>query len=149
MIICRCIVLSKSREWLAVSNNTTIDRLRTQITSTLNTYARGITEGVENAAEITIKEMVARTKARPTTKFSTGSYAKHISSQVGESSIHARSRVWYVKDPDYRIAHLINNGHALRDGGSYRGDRHVTMAAEQAEIDFTARVEEVIRNANH
>lgn len=131
-----------------MSSNATIDNLRTQISSTLNTYARGITEGVENAAEITIKEMVARTKARPTTPISTGSYARHISSQVGESSIHARSRVWYVKDPEYRIAHLINNGHALRGGGNYRGDRHVTEAAEQAEIDFTTRVEEVIRNAN-
>jgi hypothetical protein len=132
-----------------VSTNTTVEQLRTHITSVLGTYSRRITEGVETAAEITVKEMVKRTKERRTTKFSKGLYARHIASQVGESSIHARSRIWYVKDPEYRLTHLINNGHALRDGGRYAGDQHVTKAAEQAEIDFMARVEEVIRNANN
>jgi hypothetical protein len=130
-----------------VSND--INQLRNRIHAVLNTYSDHIADAIENAAEITVKEMAQRTKGRQTTRFSRGHYAKHIASQVGENTIHARSRVWYVKDPEYRITHLINNGHALRGGGRYAGDQHVTKAAEQAEIDFMARVEEVIRNANN
>lgn len=130
-------------------SNTDIDRLRDTMMSRLNTYSRTIIEGVEKAADDTVKEMVARTKTRPSGKFSTGKYAKAIASQVGENSVFARSRIWYVKKPRYRIAHLINNGHAVRGGGRYEGDKHVTRAAEQAMTDFDRRVREVIDNASN
>lgn len=117
--------------------------------SRLNTYSKTIIDGVEKAADDTVKEMVARTKARPSGKFSTGKYAKAIASQKGEDSVFARSRIWYVKKPRYRIAHLINNGHAVRGGGRYEGDKHVTRAAEQAMTDFDRRVREVIDNASN
>jgi hypothetical protein len=130
-------------------SNVDIDRVSNTIRTTLNTYSRQIVEGVEKAADVTVKEMVKETKKRPTGRFSTGRYARAISSQVGENTIHARSQIWYVKSPDYRVTHLINNGHALRDGGRYSGDKHVTRAAERAMADFETRVREVIENASN
>ena len=129
--------------------NVDIDRVSNAIRTQLNTYSRTITTRIGEAAELTVKEMVKRTKKRPTTKYSRGHYARAIASQVGENSIHAQSRIWYVKSPHYRVTHLINNGHALRNGGRYSGDKHVTRAAEQAMADFETRVREVIENASN
>lgn len=130
-------------------SNVDINRLSGVIRTGLNTYSRTITDGIEKAADQSVKEMVKRTKQRKTTRASTGRYARAIASQVGENSISARSRIWYVKSPRYRITHLINNGHPLRDGRRYAGDQHVTKAAEQAMTDFENRVREVVRSASN
>lgn len=130
-------------------SNVDIDRISGVISTGLNTYARTIVDGIEKAAEETVKEMVKRTKKRPTTKLSRGKYARSIASQVGENTITARSRVWYVKKPRYRLAHLLNNGHAVRGGGRVSGDKHVTRAAETAMRDFETRVAEVIERASN
>jgi len=129
-------------------SNTDIERLSGVIQTGLNTYSRTITQGIEKAAEESVKEMVKRTKQRPTGRTSTGRYARSIASQVGENTISAKSRIWYVKSPRYRITHLINNGHPLRNGRRYAGDRHVTNAAQQAITDFERRVREVVNNAS-
>ena len=139
---------SRSWGWREVSN-VELDRLAGAIRTQLTTYSRTITTRIGEAAEETVKEMVKRTKKRPTTKFSRGDYARAITSQVGDNTIYAQSRIWYVKSPEYRVTHLINNGHATRGGGRYSGDKHVTKAAEQAMIDFETRVREVIENASN
>ncbi len=129
--------------------NTNVNRVRDTIVRVLNTYESNIVDRIGPVAKVTVEEMVQRTKQRRTTRYSTGKYARLISHRDGEHSLHRRSHIWYVKEPKYRITHLINNGHALVNGGRYPGDKHVTKAAEQAEIDFMTRVEEVIRNANN
>ena len=130
-------------------SNTDINRVSNTIRATLNTYSRQIVEGVEKAADVTVKEMVKETKKRPKGRYSTGRYARAIASQVGDNTIYARSRIWYVKAPRYRLTHLINNGHAIRGGGHYSGDKHVTKAADHAMTNFETRVREVIENASN
>ena len=130
-------------------SNVQIDRLSTVISQTLNTYSRDVADGVAQAAEITVNEMVQRTKQRPTTKLSRGKYARSIASREGERTLMRRSQIWHVKKPRYRLAHLLNHGHRLRGGGHVSGDRHVTQAAEKSKIDFENRVVEVIRRAGN
>lgn len=130
-------------------SNTDINRVSNTIRATLNTYSRQIVEGVEKAADVTVKEMVKETKKRPGGRYSTGRYARAIASQVGQNTIYAKSRIWYVKAPRYRITHLINNGHAIRGGGHYAGDKHVTKATDHAIERFETRVREVIENASN
>jgi hypothetical protein len=57
------------------------------------------------------------------------------------------SKVWHVKKPDYRLAHLLDKGHALRGGGHYDGNQHVTNATNRAVESFQRKLEEVIRDA--
>lgn len=128
-------------------SNVGIDQLETVISANLNRWAGKIANGVNQAAEITVKEMVQKTKQRKRrTKPIRGKYARAIASRPAQQTIHARSHVWYVKAPHYRLAHLLNNGHATLRGHRVSGDQHVTEAAEQAKIDFEKRIEEVIRN---
>lgn len=130
-------------------SNVSIDRVAHEITVQLDTFSKAVSDGVEKAAETTVKEMVQQTKQRKTTKASRGKYARSIASQVGESSLTARSRIWYVKKPRYRLTHLLNNGHATLGGGRVSGDQHVTRAAEKAMTDFENRVREVVRNESN
>lgn len=128
-------------------SNVGIDQLETVISANLNRWAGKIANGVNQAAEITVKEMVQKTKQRKRrTKPIRGKYARAITSRPAQQTIHARSHVWYVKAPHYRLAHLLNNGHATLGRRRVSGDQHVTEAAEQAKIDFERRIEEVIRN---
>jgi hypothetical protein len=129
-------------------SNVEINQLETVISTELNRWAGKIADGVNQAAQITVKEMVQKTKQRKTTKLSRGKYARAIASRPAQQTIHARSHIWYVKAPRYRLAHLLNNGHATLGRGRVTGDQHVTKAAEQAKTDFERRVEEVIRNAS-
>ena len=130
-------------------SNVSIDRVAREITVQLDTFAKAVSDGVEKAAETTVKEMVQQTKQRKTTKLSRGKYARSIASQVGESTLTARSRIWYVKTPRYRLTHLLNNGHAVRGGGHVPGDQHVTRAAEKAMTNFENRVREVVRDESN
>ena len=127
--------------WLAVSN-IPLDQLASTIQEGLNLYSKAILDGVDEAAKTAVDEMVQSTKQRPTKDYrATGKYARCHASQVGENSLTAKSRIWYVKDPQFRLTHLLNNGHRTRSGGHVSGDNHVTNAAEQA----MSRFEELVR----
>ena len=127
--------------WLAVSN-IPLNQLASTIQEGLNLYSKAILDGVAEAAKTAVDEMVQSTKQRPTKDYrATGKYARCHASQVGENSLTAKSRIWYVKDPQFRLTHLLNNGHRTRSGGHVSGDNHVTNAAEQA----MSRFEELVR----
>lgn len=130
-------------------SNVDIDKLSGVIKSNLSAYSQTIVEGIGKAAETTVAEMVKSTKQRPTSKLSRGKYARSIASQEGLNTVTARSRIWYVKKPRYRLAHLLNNGHAVRGGGRVSGDKHITKATEKAIADFETRVREVVENASN
>jgi len=131
--------------WLAVSN-IPLDQLASTIQEGLNLYSKAILDGVDEAAKTAVDEMVQSTKQRPTKDYrATGKYARCHASQVGENSLTAKSRIWYVKDPQFRLTHLLNNGHRTRSGGHVSGDGHVTNAAEQAMSRFEDLVRGVIQ----
>lgn len=129
-------------------SNVNINQLQTAISTQLNTFARNVTDAVERAAESAVADMVQETKQRKTTKLSRGKYARAIASRPAQQTIHARSHIWYVKKPRYRLAHLLNNGHATLKGRRVPGDMHVTRAAERAKANFEATLVEVIEREN-
>ena len=143
--IARCIGRSVSWGWREVSN-ISLEALASTIQEGLNLYSTNILNGIDQAAKTAVDEMVQTTKQRPTRDYrATGKYARCHASQVGENSLTAKSRIWYVKDPQFRLTHLLNNGHRTRSGGHVSGDHHVTNAAETAMSRFEDEVREVIR----
>ena len=58
-----------------------------------------------------------------------------------------RKRVIYVKDPHYRLTHLLENGHALRTGGRTRRFPHFAdgqaFVDENGEKILTKKLEEI------
>lgn len=126
-------------------SNITIDQLSDAIQARLDTFETSVREGVKKAVDESMDEMVKETKN--TAQKRTGNYKKKIGATVGEDTLMKYSKVWHVKAPDYRLAHLLNNGHALRNSGRYAGNQHVTDAANHAVESFQHKLEEVIRDA--
>lgn len=114
-------------------------------------YGESVMKGTKKAVDQTMKEMVKETKDTAPKKAilgrPAGTFANHISSKKGVDSTHAYSKVWYVRSPEYRLAHLLNNGHALRQGGRWEGTNFITNASRTSAEVFERRVKEAIQNA--
>lgn len=126
-------------------SNITIDQLADAITAQLNTFETSVREGVKKAVDETMDEMIRET--RSTAQVRTGRYKRKISATVGENTLMKYSKVWHVKNPDYRLAHLLDKGHKLRNGRRYEGNQHVQTAEQHAVENFQRKLEEVIHDA--
>lgn len=138
--------MSSSWGWLEVSN-IQIDQLADEISAQLETFAKNVRDGVKKAVDESMDEMVKETRSKAQARPGGGRYKRKIGATVGANTLTTYSKVWHVKAPQYRLAHLLDKGHALRGGGRYEGNQHVTNAANHAAESFQRKLEEVIHDA--
>lgn len=84
----------------------------------------------------TIKE-VARTgqrQLRGTSPYRTGEYAKGWAVKFETKRLSAGAII-YGKDPTFRMAHLLENGHLMRNGKRSRPIKHIEPVAEWANTE--------------
>lgn len=63
----------------------------------------------------------------------TGEYRSHFAIQT-ESAAHRHTATWHVEAPEYRLTHLLENGHATRDGKRRtKKIKHIAKGQEIAE----------------
>lgn len=127
--------------------NITIDQLGEAIQAQLTSFETSVREGVRKAVDETMGEMVKESKQNAQARPGSGRYKRSIGAVIGENTLLSYSKVWRVKSPHYRRAHLLDKGHATRNGGHYSGNAHVTNAERRAVDAFQRRIEEVIRDA--
>lgn len=118
----------------------------------LEEYDEQIVEGSCKAVDKTMRRMVSRSKAdapkRELPGRPAGTYANHITSKVLSRSKTEYTKVWYVKAPEYPLTHLLNNGHALHQGGRWEGTGFLTKIAEDEKKSFEEAVRQVIADAS-
>lgn len=75
-----------------------------------------------------------------------GKYKKAMAVKTLWENFYGKVKVWYVKPPYYRLPHLLERGHAKRNGGRTQAFPHIEKNTEKAQKRFEDRVEEIIKN---
>ena len=107
----------------------------------LEAYTREVADEVRDAAVKVGEEAAGELRASGPKK--TGKYSKSWKIKVveGDETIH----VTVHNARYYRLTHLLENGHANRDGSRTRGRPHIKPVEEKVKDEYLKAVEEAIR----
>lgn len=111
-----------------------------EITKALREYTTEVEEGLEKAKEKAAKDGAKTLKTTSPKRPGSGKYAK-----AWRATKEGGTWVIHVAAPHYRLAHLLEKGHAKRGGGRVPGRVHIAPVEEQVIDQFTNDVERVIR----
>lgn len=126
------------------TNNISITKLSSEIQKILQQNAGKITDRVKILAKDTVEDLTKNTKRDSPVR--TKEYKKHITNKKTKETSTSAIYKWYVKDPEYRLTHLIANGHAKRNGGRVEGNFPLAKNVTEAEKKFICGVKEIIKN---
>ena len=129
-----------------MSGKVSIDGLASAIEKELKTYSDNVIQGIRKQTDKSMRQLVQETKATAPVGHRKKHYRDSITSKVSNSSSFAYERQWYVRGSDYRLSHLLNNGHALRDGGRYPGTKFISKAEVSVVREYEDAIKEVLRN---
>lgn len=126
-----------------------VDELANLIAEYMSNYSQDITDGVKKAVDVVAKETNEEIKKHVTFKQPTGEYVKAFRIKTIYESKYNKGKVWRVLEPYYRLTHLLEKGHALRQGGRAQEYPHIKYGEELAQRRMEELVKEVIEDAGH
>lgn len=122
------------------------DELSNAIHRELTIYSQNVIDGIKTEAKSHMRQLVKETKATAPV----GHRSKHYRDSIKSKKLFEDGReieyVWYVDGSDYRLSHLLEKGHALRDGGRTEGTHFIQNASDPILEDYIKAIEEVIKN---
>lgn len=124
----------------------TIEHLNEIIVGALDEYNRQVVKDVKKQTKKAMKDLVANTKAdAPVGQGWNGHYRDDIGSRKEKEDDQSLVMMWYVKTGNYRLSHLLNNGHALRDGGRYQGTNFIGKNVDRITTWYLDALEEAVK----
>lgn len=129
-----------------MSNNISFDKIGEAIAKELSVYHESVIAGIKTESQKSIKQLVKDTKATAPVGRRKKHYKDSITSKKLSEDERSVSYVWYVKGSDYRLSHLLENGHAKRNGGRVEGTHFIQKASDPILEQYLKAVEEVIKN---
>ncbi len=126
-----------------MSRRISIDALADTVMECLNDYAEVSAEGMKKAvrkAGNTVKKEIGANAPKDT-----GAYAKSWAVKNTKENSHSLEVTVYSKNR-YQLAHLLEHGHAKRNGGRVAGKSHIAPAEETGIRQLEAEIERCLRN---
>ena len=125
-----------------MAQNISISELAGTVMNGLNEYARLATEDMKEAvrsAGKTVRKEIKGNAPKNTGEYGMSWRVKTVreTSQTLAVVVHSRNR--------YQLAHLLEYGHALRNGGRYEGEVHIATAEEQGMRQLQEEIERALR----
>lgn len=116
----------------------------------LQSYSDAVSEKIGEAVETVANEVNDEIKQHVTFRQPTGKYVNAFRvKKLNTGSKLNHSRVWHVIGPQYRLTHLLEHGHALRNGGRVRAFPHIKYGEELAELRMLELTEKAVQDAGH
>lgn len=123
-----------------------IGELSEAINRELTLYGQHVIDGIKKEAKNSMSQLVKETKATAPVGKRKKHYRDSIKSKKVSENDRSVSYMWYVAGSDYRLSHLLENGHALRRGGRVNGTHFIKKASDPILEKYEKAVEEVIKN---
>jgi hypothetical protein len=118
-----------------MANKISIDDLAKTIESEVRNWTKDVVDDINEIKKDVTKSGVRTLKASSPKR--TGDYAKNWTSKKLKNG----DQVIYQKAPTYRLTHILEKGHAKRNGGRVAPEVHISPVEEQIVSEFTSRVE--------
>lgn len=130
-------------------NAISIDGLADAIKAELSEYTEEITTAQKKAVDVVANEVNKTIKEHISFKQHSGDYVKSFRVAKTYEDLYCRKKTWYVKEPQHRLTHLLENGHALPQGGRSKAYPHIKYGEEIAEQRMVELSEEAVERAGH
>lgn len=118
-----------------MANKISIDDLAKTIESEVRNWTKDVVDDIDDIKKDITKNGVKQ--LRESSPKRTGDYAKNWTSQKLKNG----DQVIYQKAPTYRLTHLLENGHAKRNGGRVSPKVHIAPVEEELLSNYISRVE--------
>jgi hypothetical protein len=129
-----------------LSTTVGIDQLGDAINKELTLYGDEVITGVKKLAKKSMSRLVKDTRATAPVGHRSKHYRDSITSKKTSEDKRSIEYTWYVKGSDYRLSHLLEKGHANRDGGRTAGTHFIQKASDPILEEYVRKVEEIIEN---
>jgi len=119
----------------------------------INDLANVIMKGLEDYAELAAEEMkeavkhassTVRKEIKANAPVDTGKYAKSWSAKKVRETSQTLTMVVHSKNR-YQLAHLLEYGHAKRNGGRVEGKAHIAPAEKEGIRQLQEEIEKALR----
>lgn len=122
------------------NKSVTLEQLPDAIKAILDEYEGDITKNIPEITERVGKEGVKAVRNSAKNKFKgTGKYAKGWKTDVERKRLVTTVTIYNAKLPG--LPHLLENGHANRNGGRTPGRAHIAPVEEKLVKDFERKIE--------
>ncbi|NLA28028.1 MAG: HK97 gp10 family phage protein [Firmicutes bacterium] len=120
-----------------------IDQLASEIAKGLAEFTEEVTRHVDESSDRVSRAAVKKLKATSPKRY--GKYARSWTVKTESSFGQPNLRIVHARKPGYRLAHLLEKGHAKRGGGRVDAIPHIAPVEEEVIKDFVKDVEEAIK----
>lgn len=125
-----------------------IDRLADLIAEYMENYSQDVTDGIKKAIGTVADEANQEIKNHISFKERSGKYVRAFRLKTSYEDRYNKRKTWYVANGQHRLTHLLEKGHALRQGGRTRAYTHIKYGEELAQKRMEKLAKEAIENAN-